>query len=417
MTMLAKFDIRTLLACQLLVSVVFAIVLLAMKWAYRSLRGIGSIAIGFLLGVPGVLLLTLRGSISDFTSIVVANALVLVAYLYFYIGIWRFFQGRGKPHPTAPWIAAATVVVATAIITWFSLVHPDIVPRILAATLGNAVLCALIGIELYRNSDGRTSLRVFSIFMFLHIAINLGRAGFTLWLGTPSNFMQGNATQAFAMIANIAFVSLVGVFFQLMIAGELTQALEHSARHDRLTGTLNRLGIEERLATELDRASRNRHPMSAVLIDIDRFKAINDAGGHAAGDTALRSVAQGISKSLRSYDLLGRYGGDEFLLLLPETGAPHALDVIHRVRTILAQANRAIDPALQPTISIGLAEIEPGDTAATLLARADAALYDAKNAGRNCVRHRSGMRAVATDHPAFAAPFETVGQPAKLTVN
>src|SRR5665213_1574426 len=151
MSMLAKFDIRTLLACQLLVSVVFAIVLLAMKWAYRSLRGIGSIAIGFLLGFPGVLLLTLRGSISDFASIVVANAMVFSAYLSFYIGIRRFFQGRGKPQPSGFWIAAATVVVGIGIIAWFSMVDHIIVPRILAATLGTALLCALIGIELYRN--------------------------------------------------------------------------------------------------------------------------------------------------------------------------------------------------------------------------------------------------------------------------
>ena len=165
---------------------------------------------------------------------------------------------------------------------------------------------------------------------------------------------------------------------------------------------MNRHGIEAQLSTELDRALRNRHSLSALLIDIDHFKSINDSAGHAAGDDALRFVSKGISSSLRSYDLVGRYGGDEFLLLLPETTANQACEVAERIRNLLNVAAQTFAPALRPTVSIGIAQTLQNDTIITLLARADAALYDAKHAGRNCVRKRDSSGV----HPIFSA-----GQP------
>ncbi len=203
----------------------------------------------------------------------------------------------------------------------------------------------------------------------------------------------------------------MGVFFQLMIASELTHTIEDRARHDLLTRTLNRTGIEARLSIELDRAHRKGHPLSAVLIDVDNFKTINDAHGHAAGDQALRSVAECIANSLRSYDLLGRYGGDEFLLLLPETRSQDALEVADRIRVLIGTAPQASDADLHPTVSIGITELRPLDTAITLLARADAALYDAKHAGRNCVRRRDSSGA----HP-IAKPAHESADPSHQTV-
>ncbi len=413
MSIIARFDIRTMLACQLLLSVVFAIVFLSMRFGYCKLKGIGSIATGFLLGIPGVFLLTLRGTISDFASIVLANTFILCAFVYFYSGVRHFFADRHRPSPLLMWLACLSVTTTVMAVTWYSMMEHRIVPRIVAISLSNGFLCVLIAVELFRHSARRRTLRLFAYFMLFHVATNLFRIFFTLYFGTSADFMHANSVQALAMISDLIFVALLGIFFQIMVASELTHAVEHRATHDLLTGVLNRHGIEERLNTELDRAGRNGRPLSAILIDVDRFKEINDAGGHALGDEALRIVSKGIAKGLRSYDLLGRYGGDEFLLLLPETQARHAVEVADRIRALLAVSTQSLEPILQATVSIGVAETLPSDTAATLLARADAALYDAKHAGRNCVRRRfaSGVHPSRISSGSTVAEAEAAAQP------
>jgi diguanylate cyclase (GGDEF)-like protein len=388
-------DSHTVLACQLLLAVVFSVVFFCMMRAYPQLRGLGSIATGFLFSAPGVLLIALRGSISDVASIVLANALILCAHLYFYLGILRFFSPQRKPSPAAIWSAVSTVAIAVPVIAWFAIVQPALLPRLFVISLSIGYISTLIALELLRQAAGRIAYRLFSGFMLLYTAIGLSRVVFAAF-GVPPLLLHHGSLQAIGAAINIVFICALGIFFQLMIAGELTQAIEHRARHDLLTGTLNRHGIELRLAGELDRARRNEHPLSALLIDVDHFKFINDTHGHAAGDQALRSVAQCIARSLRSYDLLGRYGGDEFLLLLPETHAHHALEAAERIRSVVANSPLPANLNHRPTISVGITETLPLDNASTLLARADAALYDAKHAGRNCCR----LRLASSTHPA-----------------
>ncbi|WP_213807520.1 GGDEF domain-containing protein [Granulicella sp. dw_53] len=401
MSAIAKFDIRTLLACQLLLALVFSLVFLAMKLAYRKLHGMGSLSCAFLLGVPGIVLVTFRGSVPYFVSVVVGNGLILFGFLLMYRCVLRFQENR---HPEARqpsrkfWGAAATVFCAMLSMTWFTVVHDSIVPRIVTVSISTGILFSLVSVELFRQAAGRVAMHLFALSMIGRALGCLYRVIFTLIKGAPSDFMQSNSVQAISMSMAVLSVSLLGIFFLIMVSGELTFAVQHLASHDPLTGALNRHGIESILTAELDRARRNKHPLSAVLIDLDRFKSINDTGGHAAGDAALRTVAHGISSSLRSYDLLGRYGGDEFLLLLPETSALHAVEVAERIRTLLTVSTAFLEPALRPTVSMGVAETLSGDTVETLLARADAALYDAKHAGRNCVRHRitSGSHPIQT---------------------
>lgn len=414
---LSRFDIRTIIACQLILSTVFSIVFLSLSFTYRKQQGLRSIAFAFLISVPGLLLTTLRGAISDVWSIVVANMLIMSVYIFIYRGVLQFYSSRRAPLPYTRWLAPLAVLTTTLVLAWYSLVQHNIVPRILAVSLCSGFISALIGVELLRNAAGRLSLRIFAAIMLLHTTTNIVRIILTLLYGAPGNFMQVNAIQSIAMIVNLINLTSIGIFLQTMVADEVTLAVEHSAQHDALTGTLNRHGIEQRLAHEIDRASRKSHPLSALLIDVDHFKSINDGAGHAAGDLALRTVALGISNSLRSYDLLGRYGGDEFLLLLPETAAPQALDVANRIHSLLALITHSLPTSMRPTVSIGIAEILPTDNAFTLIARADAALYDAKLAGRNCTRtresshshpivteqHRSALRAVPSFDPNHAA--------------
>jgi diguanylate cyclase (GGDEF)-like protein/putative nucleotidyltransferase with HDIG domain len=155
---------------------------------------------------------------------------------------------------------------------------------------------------------------------------------------------------------------------------------------DALTGIGSRKLLEDRLQAEDARAKRYKRPFSVAIIDLDNFKTINDVLGHATGDDALRKLAACMKKQKRTPDVLGRYGGDEFVILMPETKAEDAVTLLERIRTEVEKINVAENISM--TISCGIAQSMPDgkDASSEIIRRADLALYEAKNAGRNCVR-------------------------------
>jgi diguanylate cyclase (GGDEF)-like protein/hemerythrin-like metal-binding protein/PAS domain S-box-containing protein len=159
--------------------------------------------------------------------------------------------------------------------------------------------------------------------------------------------------------------------------------LEEQASTDPLTGTMNRTRIEERASFELMRSDRYGDKLSLVMIDLDNFKVVNDTYGHRAGDRVLRGFCDIARNCLRATDVLGRWGGEEFVALLPETSLKGAQLLADRLRTTL-EALR-FDSEIKVTASLGVAGYREGDELATLMGRADAALYRAKQAGRNRV--------------------------------
>jgi diguanylate cyclase (GGDEF)-like protein len=136
---------------------------------------------------------------------------------------------------------------------------------------------------------------------------------------------------------------------------------------DELTGTLNRRGFEAKTAAEIRRAVRHERPLSVAVLDLDKFKDVNDEAGHAAGDYVLRAVSSHWMSLSRATDVVGRLGGDEFAMLMPETDAEQARTLMLRLREFTPHP-----------WSWGVAEVRPDDTAASVLARADAAMYDDK---------------------------------------
>ncbi len=172
---------------------------------------------------------------------------------------------------------------------------------------------------------------------------------------------------------------------------ELAQALEQIrqlATHDDLTGLLNRRAMLDRMQLEQRRSLRSGSPLLIAQLDIDHFKAVNDTHGHAAGDLVLQSFADTVRRNVRDTDVLARWGGEEFVLLLCDTPAADAVTLMERLRQAVQAMQVPVAQGGQPitvTVSIGLARHAPADPLAGTLERADQALYAAKAGGRNRV--------------------------------
>lgn len=178
----------------------------------------------------------------------------------------------------------------------------------------------------------------------------------------------------------------MGVAAIMVVAGDLAHQLRRQMRHDPLTNVLNRRGLDEAAARAIANARRYNRPLALVVCDLDGFKVLNDGHGHIAGDAALRGFAQLLTSAVRRGDIVARMGGDEFGLLLVETEAAAAADVMERVRAEITCLILPNAPRAQLRASFGVAELQAGDEKLDdMVARADAALYDAKRDGKDRV--------------------------------
>src|SRR5580692_3534998 len=228
-------------------------------------------------------------------------------------------------------------------------------------------------------------------------AMALGLAGLFLLTDRPISLPHETYLERFAtmtvFILTIGRCMFIGIFSSAMRESlyksglalkEANKRIEELAELDDLTGSFNRRCIMRFLDDEIERAHRANTPCSIALIDLDWFKRINDTYGHPTGDEVLRTFAITVFANIRGVDRFGRYGGEEFLLLLPDTPHDVAVRLLNRLRAIIAELDwSAFSPGMQVTMSAGIVTLKAGETADALLARADGALYKAKAEGRN----------------------------------
>lgn len=210
------------------------------------------------------------------------------------------------------------------------------------------------------------------------------------WVGATHGYSDN---MIYRFSGSILFVSAMAYVMErarmnAQLAGErANRALRKLVRSDELTNTLNRRGINEKVRLELHRVARDRRELSVVLCDIDLFKAVNDQYGHDVGDQALRHVAQLLRDNVRVIDSVGRWGGEEFLILLPNTSMAEAFQLIERVRELIASHPISTDHGdITLSISCGLASTRFESRFDDLIKAADVSLYKAKEEGRNCTR-------------------------------
>jgi diguanylate cyclase (GGDEF)-like protein len=227
--------------------------------------------------------------------------------------------------------------------------------------------------------------------------------------------LQNDATEvsvaivvALAVAVTPIAVALAFPFATLLQRSQRHAQLVNDSRFDAKTGLLNAGTWEREANAEVARANRTRSSLAVALIDVDNFKAVNDTYGHLAGDKALRALSRSIKIFLREYDLVGRFGGEEFSLLLPQTGEEDARRVAERMRSHIAEmpfdvGDKADSETIRLTVSIGVAALgNTGSQLTELLATADAALYRAKHAGRNQVW-------VTTDNTSYSSCVDSAG--------
>jgi diguanylate cyclase (GGDEF)-like protein len=241
--------------------------------------------------------------------------------------------------------------------------------------------------------------------------------------------LHNDATELCAAI--LVALSVQVSLLTLVVAFPLGTLLQRSYRHAQLlsdaradgkTGLLNAAAWEAEAAAEVARAVRTATPLAVALLDLDRFKLVNDTYGHLVGDEVLKRIAATMSEVLRDYDLAGRFGGEEFVMLLPQTRAVDALRIAERVRAHIARLPISIDgPAgaerVPVTVSIGVAALDAGSQRelTELLAAADAALYRAKASGRDQVQMISTSRGLsAAGGPVAAGADVTADEEERL---
>ena len=325
---------------------------------------------------------------ADAPTRALGNMLVIAATLALQRGVW-LFTGQAR----WPW-AQALVLATTVVLAWLAAVAPAWVPvRIGVVTALWAGVYLWVAADVWRHVGGTPRRRWAALY-----AAPLILAGAMLALRAlrallaPDSVATEVAQNTLLSVGSSLTGLMAALLLQMSLLGlvvsRLVDRLERLSRHDALTGLLNRRAIDELLAQEEQRARRMPGQLSVLMIDIDHFKRINDSLGHAVGDRALQHLSAVMRSQLREIDHLARWGGEEFLAVLPATHGSDALVMAER----LCERVRSLplvndDTRLALTASIGVADwLGPGDSVARLLGRADAALYQAKRNGRDTVR-------------------------------
>lgn len=336
------------------------------------------------LGI-GLLLLALRDILPDIITIVVANTMVIVGSVLYYEGIRRFLGVADQNNP----IGIVAVLLNFVLFYYYTFESPSVNNRIFVITLISALLSALCVRELVRRLPdywyvpGIMTALVFGgygIFQVFRFIWTLGE--------TPiQSFMSAGTIHAFAFIFMIILILGSAFGFIWMVNKKLEYYLTELAMHDPLTNILNRRGLELLASQEFAKLGRAESVLTIVMIDIDHFKQINDQHGHSVGDVLLTDFAKLIQSGLRPYDIFGRIGGEEFLILLPNTKLDLALTLANRIRQKIENHVFNIDAIkIQITASFGVSNYLPETvTLDKLIPYADKALFQSKKQGRNHV--------------------------------
>lgn len=348
-----------------------------------NINGPSRFSRGLLFFFLGWALLGLRDRVPDFLSIVVGNMVLVYAAGVFYQAIRRFQEQEYHNYVTYGIMAAVGIGLS-----YYTYVEYSLAARTVISSFAISVLLIINSLALMRQQPKPiSSSNVIMAVGFLLVAlIMLGRAIF--WV------IPGNALDSLFTPAPSQDITYLGIFvgmmvilfgFVLVIHDKMNAHLKVLASHDALTGVYNRRSILEYLKTASAGSRRSKAALGIMMIDLDNFKQVNDTYGHLEGDVVLKNVVAVLASVLREQDSLGRYGGEEFLAVLPNTDVEGTIALAERMLAAVKwDTFQVADDTVKLTISIGVdATSEIGDGGDELLRRADDALLKAKKKGRD----------------------------------
>ena len=367
---------------------IFACLCLYLLLIHRStpgLRLVRLITFGYATSALGMELMALRGRIPDFFSITVANTLLVLINVFLYWGIADLLHQR-RPQR---WIILGSAFVVTTSSFYFSYFKSDVSARIIAISIVVVLQYALI-VHLLSGRPGPERIHMprlgLSVLFTFYAEINIYR-GWEAHLHDPRSLISSAPISTFAFLAPIlvAVMTALGVIWLAM--AQLQLELEAQSQTDSLTGLLNRRALEEIGAKAIEVARRRSSALSLIILDLDRFKTINDLHGHDGGDAVLHHAARCLRENLRNVDHVARLGGEEFVAVLPGTSQAHAAEIAENLRLCLSSLTvEHLSQEIRLSASFGVATMLPTDTTwLEILRRGDRALYLAKEQGRDRV--------------------------------
>ena len=384
---ISLLDARTLAITMTIGYFTLALVMLHTYHTRKTYPGFGFWTLGIASMALGVILSFNQQSLGGSYVLVPSNALALSALPLIYHGFALYCRlGRPRLRSAINW---ALVAVGWAALTYFNLGESNYSYRAAIYSLLSAIILLRIAIEPFvsRGAVVYHMQRIISVILLIVSILLILRASDNFMLHGYADILYDPTAKLVVLLASVSITILVFGMLTMTtsrVEAELVAArvqMKTLADTDSLTGLSTRRHFLEQSEAIIKSAVRYAHPASLLMLDIDHFKHINDTRGHAAGDRVLQAVAGLLSRSVREVDVLGRLGGEEFAVMLPETGIARAAPAAERIR----QGVEALRPEGQNlTVSIGLAELRDEDLEA-LMIRADGHLYAAKKAGRNRV--------------------------------
>jgi diguanylate cyclase (GGDEF)-like protein len=359
--------------------------LVVVRLSNPRLRGLNWLGGTFASGCMGALLLALFDQLPRFFSIVLSDLFVLLSFVLLHVAILDLRRAT----TLWPKLGLTLVAIQFTACYWLTFVnyHPKIRMAIFCLTL--ALQLAQTVLQLVRGARRGTRLPSWfmaAILSFL-IAASLSRIATIWFLRSDRRSGPNSSLQTLFDIVFVCVAMGIAFGFFWMTTAELSDELELMASTDPLTRIYNRRVFREHCEREHDRSRRTGAPFSLLMMDLDHFKRINDRYGHRGGDELLLAVVQTMQDSIRGIDTLGRWGGEEFVALLPGTRMDSALIVAQRVRRNVEQLILSTpEGPMRATVSLGVATLRGSeDGLDAVFVRADQALYLAKEAGRNQV--------------------------------
>ncbi len=370
-----SLDPHSIIAVTGLMALMMALVLGFMRSHYPSdIQGLGYWALAPAVLLGSAVLSTVPLVLPADAQRWFAKAFALMGYLLFFIGTRRFFGKCAGWKMILPLYAVSMLGLA-----WFAVIHPSFNARLVILSVSITALHIAQMHLLWREGSGNFSVRVVQAVLALHTLVLLWIMALVIRQGQAGKLLDAASIETFYLVADALSVLLLAIGAVLMATERVRTELEVLATYDSLTNVLNRRAIVARCANEHVRFVRYGRPFSLMMIDLDHFKAINDSQGHQQGDKVLVHFANRTQGTLRRPDSLGRYGGEEFLVLLPSTRLEDAQRLAVRIHSTLTAGH-----ALDCKVSIGVTMCcGVQDTIDAMLARADRALYQAKARGRN----------------------------------